>query len=473
MRRLAVARSAVRVKGTEMDGYKALAEQLWALLHSDIQGMVDKLDPDRKEMWIAEAAEKIREHSKANFEALRKQLRPHDGEEHQKLVDACVRFIEAMQGGAMDALVYLPDWFNEHADSGTDGSEVGSLTRIASAMGYEESVAIERFVEVIKQMYEKRQELGLPLHEMGIAHTTFIARLRDLVDVINRGSGVDESTPGRAALVALTEDGHRFVKEVLDTLGDGFQVKDGKRIHTAFEALIKLSLSQDAVMSLIEEGIGPRWTEKIEASDKGDHYVLGCGDLKDPGEVTFRYDNLRIDWSKMVTEPHGEQPGDREAGILRLRISAPLVLSAQTGASRPKITDHQDRLEKEFRDRYMGGPRDFSIGGESTPIKVAEPSHKPQQQLKDLRVDSVALIDHCPLCGSRDNERPGVHPHNGKICFHSQSTGTNREKLVSIITVAEPCDCKEIPKAHYHMDEHTLVPWDVFEAALEKWKAKQ
>jgi hypothetical protein len=43
---------------------------------------------------------------------------------------------------------------------------------------------------------------------------------------------------------------------------------------------------------------------------------------------------------------------------------------------------------------------------------------KKTRVLEDLRVDSVALVDHCIYCGSKNFDEPGVHPTTGETCHH-------------------------------------------------------
>lgn len=39
-------------------------------------------------------------------------------------------------------------------------------------------------------------------------------------------------------------------------------------------------------------------------------------------------------------------------------------------------------------------------------------------ELEGLRIVSVSLVDHCIYCGSKDLDKPGVHPRTGKACNH-------------------------------------------------------
>lgn len=417
-----------------MDGYKKLAEQLWEHLPSDIRA---QMPDDYKERWVDMAANEIRECAKRNAELIHRAneiveplMRPASDEHNTgRLAVAALRFIEVMTGEAFEGVEGdLPAWFHEHADSQTDGSEVGSLTRIASAMGFEDDVGIDRFFQAVSFMGEASKleniEHFLPLlTERGIYEPArVVCLIRDLNDAIKYTSGCDESTPGRAAMVGLSEDGQRTVKEILDVLGDGFEKKNGVTIHTAYQELYPMSLSREAVTSLVEEGIGPRWVERIENYDHEDRREK---------EFLDRYMHMR---------------------------SGP---------------------------RHDFNPREIDHPRSKCTVKVVEPSHKPPHVLEDVRVDSVSLVSRCVLCGSKAFDRPGVHPHSGDLCLHIAANPP-----LSTATVLEmpfePCDCKIDPDArqpraksfavgdaHYHMDAEKIVRWDLFFGALEAWRAKQ
>ncbi len=343
-----------------MDNFKALAARLWDHLPSDIRA---QMPDDYRARWVEATAEQILI-EKAVAATL----------EHQSLVSACVRFIEVMTDGPFHG--NLQKWFNDHADSGTDGSEVGSLTRIASAAGFEEDLSLELFLEAVGLMkvatFEKNDELAVLLEE------------REIVDP--------------AALMLLVR---RLCAEIART---------------------------------------PEQDEKQEQEFQ-DRYMGGPRDS-------------RVDWSKMTVKPHGEQPGDREAGILRARISAPTVLDRTNpfGHARKIMIEafqndddlwrgYRDNIAMVLHDRHGITAKDKRDHAAADIMNLIFDTLHPPRELRDLKVTSVALIDHCPLCGSK--------------------------------WVCAPCECSTISEPHYHMDDHTVVPWDVFEAALEEYRAKQ
>ena len=56
------------------------------------------------------------------------------------------------------------------------------------------------------------------------------------------------------------------------------------------------------------------------------------------------------------------------------------------------------------------------------PVHLTEP-----HVIKDLRVESVVLLDHCIYCGSKDFDKPGIHPRTGKVCNHPNKVHSTRK----------------------------------------------
>ncbi len=127
-----------------------------------------------------------------------------------------------------------------------------------------EDLSLDRFFEAVRLMdsatYANPEELKRRLEEKGLADpVAFLRRVQDLQYVISLSSGHDESTPGRAALAGLTADGRKQVESILDACDE----------DEARARLSKLSVSSNAVESLIKDGLGVRWLAKLSRSIPG------------------------------------------------------------------------------------------------------------------------------------------------------------------------------------------------------------
>lgn len=172
----------------------------------------------------------------------------------------------------------------------------------------------------------------------------------------------------------------------------------------------------------------------------------------------------------------GKASKDRDPVSLGKRVHEEIEKNIVESAKR--VDSDSDAALLGLHERLGGKPLVDTAYPPKPLIKVIRPpaSPKPPRALKDFRLTGISLIDHCPLCGSKDNERAGIHPHTGKICLHPQSLtrrgDPRHEKMIEAFTICEPCDCSVSADPHYHIDEHMIAPWDVFTVALEKWKAE-
>jgi hypothetical protein len=474
--------------------------------------------------------------------------RQYTGEQHQRLAEACVRFIEVMTGERFSG--DLVAWFNGHADSGTDGSEVGSLTRIASAMGYEEDLSLSRFFEAVALMKiatrENRNELRTLLLERGMSRVDlFMNLIHDLHETIQYTSGLVDGEPcdhpGCLSHQTHPCEGCGRIGE-RPPPGKFDLFRSAKTPEVAAKVVPTLDDTQiDAAVSALTKQIhntsdtkdNNRAEERAALIDTRDHLKKFADGAREaarldnpmisragwPGILVFvqatmvltewrkkQYPpNARVDWSQMKVKRGEEQPGDREAGIARVGITAPIVLDRKNpfGHARKVMIEafqndedlwraYRDNIAMTLHDRHgitAKDKRDHAAADimklifetvhdvdQPIPFKVIDPPDepKPPHVLEDLRVTSVALVDHCVLCGSKDFNRVGIHPHNGELCGHGTSMKPVNLKLLNLDAFV-PCNCKLDPEAgpHYHVAEFTIVKWSIFETALEKWKAKQ
>lgn len=126
-----------------MDGYEALAKKLWQHLPLCVENQLKGFqeDPDYPKRWIEMAAEEIRAHTETNMDALKAQL--STGEEHEKLVEACVAYIENLTGE--EPIGYLPDWFQKRADLFVSVKDAEAM--LSSKLDDETVARMKQFIE--------------------------------------------------------------------------------------------------------------------------------------------------------------------------------------------------------------------------------------------------------------------------------------------------------------------------------------
>lgn len=425
-----------------LNGWKALAALLWELIPDYVRftpinegdGDEGTTVNDHSEQWISATAEKIRDHVKTNLVLLRnrdaadfgkrvhaaieEQHNGQRGEEHQKLADACLLFIEAMTGEGFSG--YLPAWFEDHARTQSDGSEVGSLTRNASAAGYEEDQTIDHFiylVEMFKVASFGSDELELLLRERRIMNAPDVIRLiRELYAAIIETSERDEMAAADAEFPPDAED---LGKPLIDTAST------------------------------------PKPSVKVIRPPRFESHEIRDRYLDEP--VLFEHDTSN---GPRTTRPIED-------------LGKPLIDTAYP--PKPSITPQPPTSRgRRFESHEIREHLDYLAVPPKQPVRVIRPTHQLAGVLTNISVVGTSLVGHCVLCGSKDFTRVGIHPHAGELCFHP-ATRKPLEFGTIDFTTFRPCVCgigREIGP-HYHTELDTIAEWSVFEAALEKWKAKQ